>query len=114
MARPADKTADPRLANIRTQLEQLLPEHGFRLLDARTARLVAGESVTCDLEQGYTIVTSLVQLADENGKVELRCDLFHGHGERFSTLVRTPLNQLFFCQRALSEGSQLLVGIGAR
>ena len=51
---------------------------------------------------------------DENGKVELRCELFHDKAVEFSTLVKTPASQLFFCQRALDDGSQLLIGVGAR
>ena len=57
---------------------------------------------------------SLVQTVDENGKVQLRCELFHDKNRQFSTLVKTPLNQLFFCQQALQDGSQLLIGVGAR
>ena len=56
---------------------------------------------------------SLVQTVDENGKVQLRCELFQGEDRQFSTLVKTPLNQLFFCQQALPDGSQLLIGVGA-
>ena len=37
---------------------------------------MAGESVDCDLGNGYTAETSLVQPVDENGKVQLRCELF--------------------------------------
>ena len=84
-------------------MDKLLPKHGFKLLDAQSKRIVAGESVTCASGQGYTVVTSLVQSLDENGKVELRCELFQDKTAQFSTLVKTPLNQLFFCQRALQR-----------
>jgi hypothetical protein len=114
IATPGTKTADLNLARIKTQLDKLLPKHGFRLLDVQSKRIVAGESVTCDLSNGYTVAMSLVQPVDENGKVQLRCELFQDQASQFSTLVKTPLNQLFFCQRALQDGSQLLIGVGAR
>jgi hypothetical protein len=114
LATPGGKTVDPRLSNIHTQLDKLLPKNGFRLLDARSERVVDGEAVTCNLGNGYTLTTSLVKALDENGKVELRCELFHEKISEFSTLVKTPPTQLFFCQRALADGSQLLIGVGAR
>jgi hypothetical protein len=114
VATPESKTADSNLTSIHAQLDKLLPKHGFRLLDAQSKRLETGDSVTCKLSGGYTVVTSLVQSVDENGKVQLRCELFHDEERQFSTLVKTPLHQLFFCQRALKDGSQLLIGVGAR
>jgi hypothetical protein len=114
LATPGGKTLDPRLSNIHKQLDKLLPKNGFRLLDARSERIVDGEDVTCNLGNGYTLTTSLVKTLDENGKVELRCELFHEKTSEFSTLVKTPPTQPFFCQRALDDGSQLLIGVGAR
>jgi hypothetical protein len=114
IATPGGKTADTNLTTIKTQLDKLLPRHGFKLLDAQSKRIVAGESVSCDLRNGYTLVTSLVQPVDENGKVQIRCELFRNQDREFSTVVKTPPNQLFFCQRALHDGSQLLIGVGAR
>jgi hypothetical protein len=111
---PGGKTLDPRLSNIHKQLDKLLPKNGFRLLDARNERIVDGEAVTCNLGNGYSLTTTLVKSLDENGKVELRCELFHEKTTKFSTLVKTPASQLFFCQRALNDGSQLLIGVGAR
>jgi hypothetical protein len=115
IATPGSKTADSNLTTIiKTQLDKLLPKHGFKLLDVQSKPIVAGESVTCDLRNGYTVVTALVQPVDENGKVQIRCELFRDQDLQFSTVVRTPPNQLFFCQRALQGGSQLLIGVGAR
>jgi hypothetical protein len=114
VATPGTKTVDSRLSTIKTQLDRLLPKHGFRLLDARSNRVVAGEPVTCNLDNGSNVVASVIRPMDENGKVELRCELFRGEDRQFSTLVSTPLNQLFFCQRELADGSQLLIGVGAR
>jgi hypothetical protein len=115
VATPEGKTPDAsKLENIKAQLDKLLPKHGFKLLDAQSKRVEAGESVTCDLGDGYSVVTSLVELLDENGKVQLRCELFKDDVRQFSALVKTPLNQLFFCQRPLQSGAQLLIGVGAR
>ena len=114
IATPGSKTLDTNLATIKTQLDKLLPKHGFKLLDVQSKPIVAGESVTCDLRNSYTLVASLVQPVDENGKVQIRCELCRGQERQFSTLVKTPPNQLFFCQRALQDGSQLLIGVGVR
>jgi hypothetical protein len=114
LATPASKGVDTSLASFRVQLEQLIPKHGFRLLDAQSKRIGAGEAVACDLGRGYKVQTWLLKPIDENGKVQLRCELFKDDEQRYSTLVKTPANQLFFCQRALPDGSQLLIGVGAR
>ena len=114
VATPASKTVDAKLAIIKTQLDKLLPKHGFKLLDAQSKSIVAGESVACDFRNRYRVVASLVQPMDENGKVQIRCELFRDQDRVFSSVVKTPPNQLFFCQRALNDGSQLLIGIGAR
>jgi hypothetical protein len=114
LATPGGKTLDPRLSNIHSELDKLLPKNGFRLLDARNERVVDGEAVTCDLGNGRLLTTTLVKWLDENGKVELRCELSQDKAVEFSTLVKTPTSQLFFCQRALDDGTQLLIGVGAR
>jgi len=114
VATRGDKTIDTKLVRIKAQLNELLPKHGFRLLDAQSKRIVAPQSVACELSNGYTATVSLVKSLDENGKAELQCELFQNKTRQFSTLVKTPLNQLFFCQRALPDGSQLLIGVGAR
>lgn len=113
-AAPGGKSIDAKLLSIKKQLAQLIPNHSFKLLDAQTRRMVAGDSVSCDLGSTYKVDTCLVQPLDENGMVQLRCELFRDQERLFSTLVKTPPNQLFFCQRALDDGSQLLIGVGAR
>jgi len=114
VATPGSKQVDSKLSTIKTQLDKLMPQHGFKLLDVQSKRLVTGESVACDLRNGYTTQTKLVGPVDENGKVPLRCELFLNQNREFSTLVKTPLNQLFFCERELQDGSRLLIGVGAR
>ncbi len=114
VATPGSRSVDSRLSTIKSQLDKLMPRHGFKLLDVQNKEIVTGESVVCDLRNGYTTQVSLVGPVDENGKVQLRCELFLNHGRDFSTLVKTPLNQLFFCERELADGSRLLIGVGAR
>jgi hypothetical protein len=114
IATPGSRAIDSRLTSIKPQLDKLRPKYGFKLLDAQSKRVEAGESVVCDLNNGYTSETVLIRPLDDGGKVELRCELRHDDTRLFSTLVKTPLNQLFFYERELEDGSQLLVGVGAR
>src|SRR5262249_3144346 len=115
VASPGGKSVDSKLTAIQPQLNRLLPDHGFKLLDAQSARIVAGESVECKLGHGYTAETVLVRPIDEDGKVQLRCELSLDGELQFSATVRTPLNQLFFCERPyLTDGSKLLIGVGTR
>ncbi len=112
IATPGAKTADSTLSGVHAQLDKLLPKHGFKLLDVQSKSIVAGENVTCNLSNGYTVVTTLVRTVDENGKVELRRVLLHNENQQVATQVKTPPSQLFFCQQALEDGTQLLIGVG--
>ncbi len=114
VATPGTKTVDSKLATIKPQLDKLMPQHGFKLLDVQSKPLVTGESVACDLRNGYTAHAKLVGPVDENGKVPLRCELFLNQDREFSTLVKTPMNQLFFCEQPLEDGSAFLIGVGTR
>jgi hypothetical protein len=105
---------DQRLAGVETQLRKALPNHGFRLLGVESKRIAAGQSVTCELGNGYRAETVLVRSLDENGKVQIRCLLAFKGEIQFSTLVKTPVNQLFFCDHSLKDGSRVLIGVGAR
>jgi len=87
---------DPRLASVNSQLRKVLPGHGFKLLHVESKRVEATQSVTCDLGNGYEAETVLVRPLDENGKAQLRCNLSQQGIKEFSTLVKTPINQLFF------------------
>ncbi len=114
VATPKGESVDNKLSTIRAQLSKLLPQHGFKLLDSRSAPIVAGESVECNPGHGYTVEITMVRPIDENGKVELRCDLSLDNELQFSATVRAPLDQLFFCERPfLTDGSKLLIGVGA-
>ena len=114
MATPDGAAIDPKLKSIAPQLRKLLPNHGFKLLDVKTKRLVAGQAVACDLLPGYTATSILMEPLDDNGKVQLRCEVQHNQMPQFATTVATPPNQLFFCDRRLPNGTRLLIGVGAR
>jgi hypothetical protein len=114
LATPGPATVDPRLGAVRAQLRKVLPGHGFKLLDVESKRIETGESVTCDLGHSYNAETSLVRPIDENGKVQLRCTLMLQGKQEFSTLVKTPVNQLFFYERSLRDGTRVVIGVGAR
>jgi hypothetical protein len=105
---------DPRLASVNGQLRKVLPGHGFKLLDVKSKRVQTAQSVVCDLGDHYQAETILVQPLDENGKVQLRCNLSREGVKEFSTLVKTPIDQLFFYERSLTNGTRVLIGIGAR
>jgi hypothetical protein len=115
VATPKGEAVDNSLARIQEPLSKLLPQHGFKLLDSQSARIVAGEAVACTLGHGYTAEITMVRPIDENGMVELRCELSLDDELQFSATVRAPLDQLFFCKRPfLTDGTKLLIGVGAR
>ena len=66
------------------------------------------------LEDGFTASARLVEPLDENGKVQIRCEVLSDEVVVLETMVTTPPNQLFFCEKKLDNGSRLLVGVGAR
>lgn len=113
---PGESQIDPRLSSVRVQLRKVLPDHGFELLEVQTGRLEPGDPpLTCDLGRGWRAETTLVApLADDFGRVRLKCELIDGGQTRFSTRVDAPENQLFFYERALSDGMRVLIGVGAR
>jgi hypothetical protein len=114
IASPTDRRIDPKLSKVEAQLRKILPNHGFRLLDVQSKRLTRGQVIACPLEGGYTAAATLVQTADDNGKVQLRCAVLFQQAPQLETLVSTPPNQLFFCDKGLNDGTRLLIGIGAR
>ncbi|MDR3635761.1 MAG: hypothetical protein P4L84_18310 [Isosphaeraceae bacterium] len=114
VADPNNLDVDPKLAQIQPQLSKLLPKHGFRLIEVKSKRVKGGQSVVCDLGGGYSAEALLVEPLDENGKVQLKCDLTLNAVSQFSTLVTTPANQLFFCDQKRGDGTHLLIAVGAR
>ncbi len=114
LASPHDLKTDPKLAKIEPQLRKLFPKHGFRLLDVQSKRLVSRQSIGCDLESGSTAEVTLLQPIDANGKVRLRCLIRSPGSDPLETVVATPPNQLFFCDKTLADGARLLIAVGAR
>ncbi len=114
IADPSNQTIDPRLAAIGPQLRKLLPNHGFTLVDVKSKRLNSGQSVVCNLGGGLTAEALLVEPLDDNGKVQIKCDLWLNSVSQFSTAVATPPNQLFFCDQKRMNGTHLLIAVGAR
>jgi hypothetical protein len=114
LAIPNSSELDPRLDAVQARLRKVLPGYGFKLQDVQSKRIGTGQSVNCDLGGGYRAETVLVKSLDDDGKLELRCNLAFRGTKEFSTLVRTPANQLFFYERTLREGTRVLIGVGAR
>lgn len=115
IADPKDRTVDKKLAEIETSLKRYMPGHGFRLIDVRSRRLGLRESVACSIEGGETASAELTNVADAQGKVQVRVSLqAPGLPPYLSTIVTTPPNQIFFCDKELGDGRRLLIGIGAR
>lgn len=116
---PGRKIRDLALTQVASQLEKLKPDHGFRLLGAKSERVERGEEVVCDVEAGRELRVALLEDAGPDGKVKLRVKLMPKEGEEplFEAEVSTPPNQLLFLDKELDGASgkvTLLVGLGAR
>lgn len=113
VARPGSAKIDPKLAPIAVQLRNLKPGHSFQFRGHTSERAAPGEVVRCDLGDGL-IAEATVQGFESNGKVRIKFTLKRKDRSELATTVITPPNQLFFCDKALPDGSRLLIGIGAR
>jgi hypothetical protein len=51
---------------------------------------------------------------DGEGNLQMRFVLDQDEQTEFTTIVRTPPNQLFFCDKQLPNGAKLLIGLGGR
>ena len=111
----ADGGMDPRLASIKNQLRKLIPaNHGVKLLDVRSDRISAGKTIRCDLGKDRRVKVTLVDPLGMEGKIKLHYELTEGKKRLAASDVSSPLNQLFFCEHKLEDGSMLLIGVGAR
>ena len=114
VATPGQGVDDPKLKEVLPQLRQLVPGHSFRLLKVESKRLVAGETVNCDLGAGFVATSQLSTPIDANGKIQMRFDLTCQGISQYQTIVTTPPNQIFYINRMLPNGERLIIGIGAR
>ena len=115
VADPNNRSIDPKLSKIAPQLRAMLPGHGFKLLEVKSRRLASGQKLLCDFKSdGFAATAQMVEPLDANGKVQLKVGLYQNEGLQFETLVNTPPNQLFFCDKLFNGGARLLIGVGAR
>jgi hypothetical protein len=113
-ATPGGTSIDPKLLQIDSELAKLKPGHGFKLRAVQTKRLSADEALPCDLGDSLTATATLLDPQNAEGKVRIQFQLIRDDKVEFSTVVTTPPNQLFFCERPLEADRVLLIGVGAR
>jgi hypothetical protein len=111
---PGNATSDPKLKEVLPQLNTTFPGYSFRLLKAESKRVLAGQSVSVDLGEGFVGTSQLVMPIDPNGKIPMRFDLYLYGISQFQMIVASPPNQLSFVNQMLPNGNRLIIGIGAR
>lgn len=116
LATPGGNEIDPKLKKIELQLRKLFPgkEYSFKLLATESKRLEVGQSFVCNLGDGFVAGTELKSTLDGEGNIQMRFVLDLNEQTEFTTIVRTPPNQLFFCDKQLPNGAKLLIGLGGR
>jgi hypothetical protein len=115
LATPGGSAMDPKLAPVvQAQLRRTLPGHGFKLIKVRSERVMAGQSVVCDMGGGFVASTTLMSPLDPNGKVQIRYELSQFDVPQFQSIVATPPDQFNFFDKMLPNNDHLLVGVGAR
>jgi hypothetical protein len=115
-ATPGTSKIDAKLRrkHLDPQLRKMFPGYGFRLLAVDSRPLVAGQTLTCELEDGYAAKVELIDPFDKDGKARLRVRLVRRAATAFETVVTVPPNQLFFCDKALPDKTRLILGIAVR
>ena len=115
-ATPGGSKIDPKLKKIEPQLRKLFPgkAYSFELLATESKRLDVGESVVCKLGGGFVAGATLRNPLDGEGNIHMQFNLELDEQAEFATIVRTPPNQLFFCDKTLPDGTKLLIGLGGR
>jgi hypothetical protein len=115
LATPGGQVMDPKIVPVvQAQLRRTLPGHGFKLIKVQSQRVLAGQSVVCDLGEGFVSQAQLMNPLDPNGKVQLRYELTLGGVSQFQSIVVTPPDQFNFFDKMLPDNSHLLIGVGAR
>jgi hypothetical protein len=106
---------DPKLAKLKTQLQRLKPNNGFKFRGSESRRLSPGESLTADLGGGVTAVTELIDAMNRTGKAQFKFTLRVDGKPEFTTTVTTPPNQVFYIEKILPKTRErLLIGVGGR
>ncbi len=115
LATPDGSAMDPKISPaVQAQLRRALPRHGFKLIKVKSERAMSGQSVACDLGEGFVTTTQLLSPLDPNGKVQMRFDLSLSGISQFQTIVVTPPDQFNYFDKSLPNGNHLLLGVGAR
>jgi hypothetical protein len=115
LARPGGTAMDSKISPVvAAQLRRTLPGHSFKLIEIKSDRVLAGQSVVLDLGEGFVTSAQLMNPLDPNGKVQLRFDLAQFGVSQFQSIVATPPDQFNFFDKMLSNNSHLLIGVGAR
>ena len=114
LATPGNAKDDPKLKDVLPQLRTLFPKHSFKLVKVESKRLVSGQTISCDLGDGFVASNQLSIPTDPNGKIQMRFDLAYAGFSQYQTIVTTPPGQIFYVNRVLPDGERLVIGIGAR
>jgi hypothetical protein len=115
IATPGSTAMDPKIPTVvAARLRRTLPGHGFRLVKAKSARLVAGQALDLPLGGGFATKAELITPLDPNGKVQMRFDLSLDGFSQFQSIVTTPADQFNFFDKTMPDNSHLLIGVGAR
>jgi hypothetical protein len=119
VATPGKAEIDPKLEAVGMvpQLRQFLDgctECGVKLLGSESQeRLAADQTLSLDLENGYSASAELVDPLTDSGKVQLRFTLSEHGQPRFQRIISTPPDPPCFCDQTLPDGRRLLVMVGA-
>lgn len=115
-ATPNDPAIDPKLKAIAPQLKRLMPNHGFQLLNVQSHTLRVNQTISCKISDQLVAKADLVNGLGTDGKVQFRFSLQEPRSGMAlaTTLISTPPNQLFFCDKVFDDGTKVLIGIGAR
>ena len=115
LATPGGTSMDSKISPVvAAQLRRTLPGHSFKLIEIKSDRVLAGQSIALDLGEGFVTSAQLMNPLDPNGKVQIRFDLSLFGVPQFQSIVATPPDQFNFFDKVLPNSSHLLIGVGAR
>jgi hypothetical protein len=115
LATPGSTEMDPKITPaVAAQLRKTLPNHGFKLIQVKSQRVMTGQSLALNLGDGFVSSAQLMSALDPNGKVQMRFELTYEGTSQFQTVVVTPADQFNFFDKMLPNNNRLLIGVGAR